>query len=321
MNQALNLSFDAVLAVILVWVAWRLLASNDLFKSVVLFIAFGLLLALAWVRLDAPDVALAEAAIGAGVTGALLLIALARIAEIGPAPGTSGRSVPAPQPATPRPVLIGLLAILVALLSWSLLTLPVGNGLQPLVTEHIADSGVDHAVTAVLLNFRAWDTLLELAVLLISVLGVWSMRRHTPLPVRSVPGPVMPGMVRLLLPVTLITAIYLLWAGSHAPGGAFQAGAVLGAAGVLWVLARPRDLPEPAPALLRLGVAAGVALFIAVGSAGLLAGHGFMGYPPALAGLLILLIELAATLSIALTLVALFLGGAPAGETSTGGQR
>jgi uncharacterized MnhB-related membrane protein len=36
-------------------------------------------MALAWARLDAPDIALAEAAIGAGLTGALLLTALARL--------------------------------------------------------------------------------------------------------------------------------------------------------------------------------------------------------------------------------------------------
>jgi hypothetical protein len=48
-----------------------------------------------------------------------------------------------------------------------------------------------------------------------------------------------------------------------------------------------------------------------VGTAGLVVGHGFMGYPPGSAYVLILVIEAAATLSIALTLVALFLGGAP----------
>lgn len=71
--------FDIVVAVTLLWLAWRVLASEDLFKGIVLFIAFGLLMALAWVRLDAPDVALAEAAIGAGLTGALLLVALTRL--------------------------------------------------------------------------------------------------------------------------------------------------------------------------------------------------------------------------------------------------
>jgi energy-converting hydrogenase B subunit D len=48
---------------------------------VVLFIAYGLIMALAWVRLGAPDLALAEAALGAGVTGALFLNAIRRLAR------------------------------------------------------------------------------------------------------------------------------------------------------------------------------------------------------------------------------------------------
>lgn len=71
--------FDSILAIALVWLCWRVLSTPDLFKAVVLFIAFGLLMALAWVRLQAPDVALAEAAIGAGLTGALMLDAVGQI--------------------------------------------------------------------------------------------------------------------------------------------------------------------------------------------------------------------------------------------------
>jgi uncharacterized MnhB-related membrane protein len=71
--------FDLTLVFTLIWLAWRLLVSPDLFKAIVLFIAFGLLMALAWARLQAFDIALAEAAIGAGVTGALFLWALSRI--------------------------------------------------------------------------------------------------------------------------------------------------------------------------------------------------------------------------------------------------
>ena len=76
-------AFDFLLGVVLLWLAWRALACPDLFKAIVLFIAFGLLMALVWVRLDAPDVALAEAAIGAGLTGALLMAALARLKPTG----------------------------------------------------------------------------------------------------------------------------------------------------------------------------------------------------------------------------------------------
>lgn len=76
---SLLLLFDIILGLTLLWLAWLALSSPDLFRAIVLFIAFGLLLAVAWVRLDAPDVALAEASIGAGLTGALLLAALARL--------------------------------------------------------------------------------------------------------------------------------------------------------------------------------------------------------------------------------------------------
>lgn len=71
--------FDGLLGVTLLWLAGRVLFAHELFSSVVTFIAFGLLMALAWLRLGAPDVALAEAVLGGGVTGALLLAALNRL--------------------------------------------------------------------------------------------------------------------------------------------------------------------------------------------------------------------------------------------------
>jgi len=72
----LDIGLDALLGLGLLATAIAALSSRDLFRAVVLFIAFGMLMALAWVRLEAPDVALAEAAIGAGLTGVLLLDAV-----------------------------------------------------------------------------------------------------------------------------------------------------------------------------------------------------------------------------------------------------
>lgn len=65
--------FDLLLATALLWSAIQVLTTPDLFRAVMLFIVFGLFMALAWARLDAPDIALAEAAIGAGLAGVLLL--------------------------------------------------------------------------------------------------------------------------------------------------------------------------------------------------------------------------------------------------------
>lgn len=71
-----GLLIDGLLIFALMITATATLLSRDLFRAVVVFIAFGLLMALAWVRLQAPDIALAEAAIGAGLTGVLLLDAV-----------------------------------------------------------------------------------------------------------------------------------------------------------------------------------------------------------------------------------------------------
>jgi uncharacterized MnhB-related membrane protein len=76
---SLSLLLDAVLAALIVWLGWRALGSESLFRAIVLFVAFGLSMGLAWVRLDAPDVALAEVAVSAGLTGALLLAAFSGI--------------------------------------------------------------------------------------------------------------------------------------------------------------------------------------------------------------------------------------------------
>jgi energy-converting hydrogenase B subunit D len=76
---ALTWFFDALLTATLVGVAVRALAAEDLVTAIALFVAFGLLMTIAWVRLSAPDIALAEAGIGTGLTGGLLLAALARL--------------------------------------------------------------------------------------------------------------------------------------------------------------------------------------------------------------------------------------------------
>jgi uncharacterized MnhB-related membrane protein len=64
---------DLALCSVLAGLAVTSLMAQDQFRSVVLFMTFGLVMALAWSRLGAPDIALVEAAIGSGLTGVLLL--------------------------------------------------------------------------------------------------------------------------------------------------------------------------------------------------------------------------------------------------------
>ncbi|PKG97705.1 DUF4040 domain-containing protein [Paraglaciecola sp. MB-3u-78] len=75
----INLMFDGLLVVLILVLASGALFSTNIFKSIVLFISLGLAVTIAWIRLNAIDVAIAEVTIGAGLTGALLLGAWKRL--------------------------------------------------------------------------------------------------------------------------------------------------------------------------------------------------------------------------------------------------
>jgi multisubunit Na+/H+ antiporter MnhB subunit len=208
-------------------------------------------------------------------------------------------------------LLIGLLAAMFAGLALAVLSLPPeSSGLSAQVEAGMADTGVTHPVTAVLLDFRGYDTLLEMAVLLLALAGVWSLAEGAPFADRR-PGTMLDRLSRLYAPLMLMVAGYLLWAGSASPGGAFQAGAVLGAAGVVLTLTGWRLPVALAGWPLRLILVAGVLIFILVGLVSLFFGAVWLDYPLEWAGALILLIEATASLSIGATLAALFLGGRP----------
>lgn len=69
----LNGLLDSLLGLTLLWIAWRTVTTTDLFQAVLSFMIFGLLMAFTWAWLQAPDVALAEATLGAVLTSVLLL--------------------------------------------------------------------------------------------------------------------------------------------------------------------------------------------------------------------------------------------------------
>lgn len=177
------------------------------------------------------------------------------------------------------------------------------------VKASIDVSGVSSEVTAVLLNFRGYDTMLEIAVLLLALLGVLattSEDRSSELRISVSPQPVLQSMARTLAPLMILVAGYLLWAGSHRPGGAFQAGAVLAAVGVLLYLSGLLPAWGAPGRWLRAGLVSGFLIFLIVAAAGLWQGA-MLQYPPQFAGALIVLIETGLTLSLGLILAGMFL--------------
>jgi len=178
--------------------------------------------------------------------------------------------------------------------------------LRQAVMEQLSLSGVDHPVTAVLLNYRGYDTLLEIAVLLLALFGLLALGLEPREVTMQAGEPALQWVARLAVPMMVIFSIYMLWAGAHRPGGAFQAGAVLGAAAVLLHLTELLPGWEQPRLRLRFGLSLGFLLFLAI-AALLLVEGGLLRYPPSWAGQLILLIESGLTISLGLLLGGLFL--------------
>jgi multisubunit Na+/H+ antiporter MnhB subunit len=287
------------------------IAARDTYAATVGFVAYGLLVALVWVRLDAVDVALTEAAIGGGLGGVLLLGAAARLraTEIDAATETPGRIV--------RLSAAALSVMIAAALAGIVLLLPdPAPTLAPLVVANASATTLANPVTNVLMAFRAMDTMLEKVVLLLAIVGVWSLASDPAWGGR--PGPrhqadprgVLAFLARLLPPIGIVAGIYIFWTGADHPGGAFQGGAILAAMWLLVIMTGLTDTPPVSNRWLRLALIAGPGLFLVVGLGGLCFGLAFLAYPLAYAKPLILGIEVAMTLTIAVTL-GLLLAGAP----------
>jgi multisubunit Na+/H+ antiporter MnhB subunit len=245
-----------------------------------------------------------EAALGGGVTGALLLGACARLRranEVGEvcSPMTCGAALV---------LCAGLTAVLIGGVLWLPDPAPT---LASVAKESLPLTGLGNAVTAVLMVYRALDTMLEKVVLLLALVAVWSLAPDRfwggrPLfgSERQQSGPLI-FLARLLIPVGILTGVYLFWVGADDPGSAFAGGAIIAAMGILGFFSGLCAVPSVRGFLLRGALAIGIAVFLVVGLAGLVAGSGFLTYPEGFAKPVIVLIEVAMTLSIGVTLALL----------------
>jgi multisubunit Na+/H+ antiporter MnhB subunit len=301
-----------VVALLLLALAVWTVVVRDAFLAVAGFVAYGLLLSLVWVRLFGLDVALTEAAIGGGLTGALLLGAVARLR------GTEAAARSERSGAGLR-LLAALLALgVTAALVLCVLALPdPAPTLAPQVVENMDATGVGNPITGVLLAFRSLDTLLEAIVLVIALAGVWSLSPdgvwggRPGLRYQADPDGVLAYLARLLPPVGIVVGLYVFWAGADHPGGKFQGATILAAMWLLVQMAGLADAPRTDSRWLRAGVVAGPLAFIAVGLLGLATAGAFLGYPPQWAKPMIVAVEVALLPTLVLVL-ALLLNGAPA---------
>lgn len=311
----MSVLIDIFLAILAIYLAFQCLLAKSLTQTVFLFFAFGLALALAWVRLGAIDVAIAEAAIAAGFLGVLLLDALR---DFSPAFSKKQKS---PESAQNPPVngdiktlLLPRLALGLGLALFLLISLeaiwdiPAGGGLTAKAEAMLPQSGVEHPVTAVLLNYRAYDTWMEIGVILMGLLAIFATGgiKLFRKPGIAAEDPLLRQVILIFTPVLFLFGAFLLYFGKYGPGGAFQAAVLWGAIGILLHLGGWPVLTVLPRWLSQLLLTIGLGFFLVLGFILLATGAAFFEYPRAHAGIMILLIETMAAISIAVALTAIF---------------
>lgn len=274
------------------------------------FLMLGVVAALIWLRLGSVDVALAEAGLGGSILGAVLVCCA--VGRRGSAPSGDRVSVWN----TALAWLCGAVLVVVLSAVWVRVegSLPTWTG--P-VQDNVTDTGVEHEVTAVLLAFRAYDTLLESAVLMMAGLAVLTL---APAPRRDPDAPRVSAALgwasRIITPVLLLVALWLLFAGSSDSGGAFQSGAVITAVLILLHIGgMDMDrLQRLLPTLIVIGVAA----FLLAAALGPFGGAAWLAFDPAWSFVAILGVEILLTVGIAAALYAIFVAlGLPSARPSS----
>jgi multicomponent Na+:H+ antiporter subunit B len=313
--------FGIFLLTLLVITAMAIVKAKNLFVAVMLTGIASLLVAANFFLLDAADVALTEAAVGAGISTVLFLSALALTSD-------SERSRTKNRTMSLVVTIIATLVVIYATFDkprFGSPEAPVHTHVAPWYLEKTPEYiDIPNVVTAVLGSYRGYDTLGEVFVVLTAGIGVLfllgsgrvlapareersgttRLRHHL---IQRVVG-------RLLIPFILLFGLYVQFHGEYGPGGGFQAGAIIAAAIILYSLIEGEDHAlRVLPQKVLLGLMAGGAiLYAGIGVIGMLLGGNFLDYsvlssdPVKGQQLGILLIEAGVGITVTGTLLAIY---------------
>lgn len=162
------------LLTLLAVVTLSIIGLRSLFGVVILASIYSFLMATLLVALDAVDVAMTEASVGAGISTVILLatLHLVKTREAAPAPRDLAS--------------LALALVIGAVLVWGTLSLPSFGTADAVIHRHVAprylaeslrETGVPNVVTAVLADYRGFDTLGETTVIFTAGIGVMLLLR------------------------------------------------------------------------------------------------------------------------------------------------
>ena len=277
--------FALFLLSLLVITALAIVQTTNLFVAVMLTSIFSLLMAANFFILDAADVALTEAAVGAGITTVVFLSALGL---------TTAREKVVKTGQRLAFIVVAVLATLIIYATFEKPRLgdpdaPVHQHVAPWYLEKTPEyMGFPNVVTAVLGSFRGYDTLGEVFVVFAACIGVLFILGVKPKEgsmydanASGLRHHLIPQVVgRLLIPFIVLFGLYVQFHGEYGPGGGFQAGALIASGIILYALlegeaAALRAVPESVLMGLVIG---GACLYGSVGIVCMFMGGNFLEY-------------------------------------------
>lgn len=209
----------------------------------------GLMVSIAFTRFSAPDLALTQLSVEV-VTVILLMLALFFLPHKTPKQSEPSKVV--------RDLgLASLVGIIVGSLSYAIMTRPFSTISDFFIANAKTGGGGTNVVNVILVDFRGFDTLGEIAVLGIAALGIFKLLTRIPVFKPSSDGEGRPWarerhplllatVAQSILPLALMVSVFIFFRGHNLPGGGFIAGLITAVAiillyisqGVDWVKAR-----------------------------------------------------------------------------------
>ena len=198
--------------------------------------AAGLMVALAFARFSAPDLALTQLSVEV-VTIILLMLILYFMTDRTPAESSSLRGL--------RDLVLALgSGTMVAMLTYAVLTRPYQSISSFFLENSVSGGGGTNVVNVILVDFRGFDTLGEITVLAIAAIGIYALLHglHLPHPTHDKNGRpwssdahpmILDNLARAILPMALLISAFIFLRGHNLPGGGFIAGLITSVALIL----------------------------------------------------------------------------------------
>ena len=332
--------FDILILLMMVICAVTALTLGGLLSSAIVTGVYSFLTCLIWTHMMAVDVAFTEAAVGAAISTVIFLGSAQYIDRWIKADRPKEQGIK--QITLVVTVICAVMMLTAAsdLPDWADPASPANTHVSPgYIEQGYHETATPNVVTAVLADYRSYDTMFESVVVFAAALVVMLVLRRTAhehrsilllRPTREGRDTVLRGAAQSIIPVMQIFALYVLCHGHYSPGGGFQGGVIFGASFIL--LALCYNLKFSMNRFREHAVlwccAGGVLLYAGVGAVCLAMGFNFLGYA-GLAGLLgvsdvmarshgILAVEIGVGITVMAVMVSLYNDLASGGDLEDG---